>query len=126
MGSAKEQMRVMEGELARVRAEIARLKIEEETIVKLMAKVSGGGTVSVEPKIRTRSPAIKPLVLKIMHDAADKGASSAEVDALVREKVPTVANDTVGSVLSRLKSDNALSYVGDRYYEKQFAPTVFN
>jgi len=120
-------MKIMEAELARVRQEIARLKIEEETIVKLMAKVSGSSQVVPPIRVRTRSPAIKPLVLEIMHEAGTKGASSAEVDAKVREKVPTVADDTVGSVLSRLKGDNALSYVGDRYYEKQFAPaSVFN
>jgi hypothetical protein len=119
-------MKIMEAELARIRAEIARLKIAEETIVQLMSKVSGTNQ-EVTPKVRSRSPAIKPLVLEIMHNAGAKGASSAEVDALVRQKVPTVADDTVGSVLSRLKSDNALSYVGDRYYERQFAPnSVFN
>jgi hypothetical protein len=33
-----------------------------------------------------------------------------------------VAKDTVGSVLSRLKSDGALVYVGERYYEKGQEP----
>lgn len=127
MSNAREQMKIMEAELARVRQEIARLKIEEDTIVKLLAKVSGNS--QAEPKTRARSPAIKPLVLAIMHEAGERGASSAEVDAKVRAKVPSVAQDTVGSVLSRLKGDNALTYVGDRYYEKQFAPpasSVFN
>src|SRR3546814_8822515 len=36
--------------------------------------------------------------------------------------LPAVAKDTVGSVLSRLKSEGALVYVGERYYEKRFAP----
>src|SRR3546814_21075649 len=36
--------------------------------------------------------------------------------------LPAVAKDTVGSVLSRLKSEGALVYVGARYYEKRFAP----
>lgn len=123
MTTAREQMKIMEAELERVRAEIARLKIEEQTILNLLAKVGGN---EAAPKPRTRSPAIKPLVLKIMHEAGATGATSAEVDAKVKAKVPTVANDTVGSVLSRLKSDDALRYVGDRYYEKQFAPSIFN
>lgn len=57
-----------------------------------------------------------------MKVAGVNGASSAEVDEQVRARVPTVAKDTVGSVLSRLKSDGALVYVGERYYEKGQEP----
>jgi hypothetical protein len=57
-----------------------------------------------------------------MHRAGFTGATSAEVDEAVRRQVPTVAKDTVGSVLSRLKSDGALTHDGERYYEKRFAP----
>ena len=57
-----------------------------------------------------------------MAQALDKGATSTEVDELVRQKVPSVAKDTVGSVLSRLKGDGALVHDGERYYDKRFAP----
>lgn len=84
----------------------------------LLAEMSGQ---PLKPA-RTRSPNIKPLVLDIMAKAAEAGATSKEVDEAVRANVPTVAQDTVGSVLSRLKSDGALVYDGERYYEKRFAP----
>lgn len=57
-----------------------------------------------------------------MREAAFDGATTSEVDDLVRRKVPSVAKDTVGSILSRLKSEGALVYIGERYYEKQYAP----
>lgn len=116
--NAKEQMQMIEAELARIRAEIQRLHAQEEVLLGLRQKMSG------EPPRpgRKRSPAIKPLVIDIMHEAGFAGATSGEVDQMVRRTVPGVAKDTVGSILSRLKSDGALVYDSDRYYEKQFAP----
>ena len=119
MASVRENMKLIQGELQRVRDEIATLRVKEALLEDLLSKLSG------EPapkRVKTRSPNVKPLVLDIMHEAGVSGATSAEVDQLVREKVPTVAKDTVGSVLSRLKSDGALVHDGERYYEKQFAP----
>lgn len=120
MITAREQMKIIQGELALVRAEIERLKAKEEVLLSLQAKMGAEPPASSAP--RRRSPNIKPLVLEIMNRAGFTGATSAEVDQAVREKVPTVAKDTPGSVLSRLKSDGALTYDGERYYEKQFAP----
>jgi hypothetical protein len=109
----------MKGKLALIRAEIARLKAQEEILVELIGE-EGGETP--QPPARRRSANIKPLVLDLMHKAGFTGATSAEVDYAVRLRVPTVAKDTVGSVLSRLKADGALTYDGERYYEKQFTP----
>jgi hypothetical protein len=120
MTTAREQMKIIEGELAQVRAEIERLRVKEETLLGLLGKM-GGESPSPSTQ-RKRSPNIKPLVLELMNRAGFTGATSAEVDQAVRQRVPTVAKDTVGSVLSRLKSDGALTYDGERYYEKQFAP----
>ncbi|MGE3643948.1 MAG: hypothetical protein AB7F96_08840 [Beijerinckiaceae bacterium] len=112
-------MKMLETELARVRGEIEKLRVEEALLVKMLGKMSG----TPEPaKQRNRSPSVKPVVLDIMREAGKSGATTSEVDQLVREKVPSVAKDTVGSILSRLKADGALVYIGERYYEKQFAP----
>ena len=119
MHRAREQMKMIEGELSRIRAEIDRLKAQEEVLVSLRTKMGGEAP---EPQARRRSPAIKPLVLDVLTDAGFTGATSAEVDEVVRSRVPSVAKDTVGSVLSRLKADGALTYDGVRYYVKEFAP----
>lgn len=119
MPSARDQMKIIEEELARVRKEMERLKIEEATLLRMQARMNG---TPEEKAPRLRSPSVKPVVLDIMRNAGAIGATSTEVDELVRVKVPSVAKDTVGSILSRLKSDGALVYVGDRYYERQFAP----
>ena len=71
---------------------------------------------------RKRSPNIKPMILDLMTAAAGAGATSAHVAALIKERVPTVAKDTVGSTLSRLKADGALVFDGERYYAARFAP----
>lgn len=120
MATAKENMKMIEQELERVRGEIEKLKVEEALLLKMLAKMTG--TTIPMPKTRTRSPSVKPVVLDVMREAAFDGATTAEVDDLVRKKVPSVAKDTVGSILSRLKSEGALAYVGERYYEKQYAP----
>ena len=119
MTTAREQMKMIESELSRIRAELAKLKAQEEVLLGLQSRMNG------DPNLvpaRKRSPAIKPLVLDILTFAAFTGATSGEVDQTVRRSVPTVAKDTVGSVLSRLKSDGALAYDGERYYVKEYAP----
>ena len=123
MARVSEQMRIMDAELARIRSEIDRLRAQEEVIVKLRAQI--GGEPVVEPKQpRKRSGSVKPVVIDYMQQVGFTGATSAEVDEAVRKAVPDVARDTVGSILSRLKSDGALVYVRDRYYVKQFAPNT--
>ena len=89
--------------------------------MKMQAKL--GGEPEIEKRSRgRRSPNVKPLVLDILRRVGSGGATTAEVDEQVRASIPSVAKDTVGSVLSRLKSDGALAYVGDRYFERQYAP----
>lgn len=120
MANARDQMKMIESELARIRSDMERLRAQEEVLLALQAKMTGDPTPPSSP--RKRSPNVKPLVLDIMREAGFTGGTTAEVDEMVRRKVPTVAKDTVGSILSRLKADGALVYDGERYYEKQFAP----
>jgi hypothetical protein len=120
MSKASDQMKMLETELERVRNDIEKLRAEESLLIKLIGKMSG--TPVADKDLRRRSPSVKPVVLDILAELAGEGATTAEVDGLVRAKVPSVANDTVGSVLSRLKSMGALVYVHDRYYDKKFAP----
>jgi hypothetical protein len=110
---------MIEGELARIRAEIDKLKAQEEVLLKILAQANGEPAPTAP---RKRSPSIKPLVLDIMSRAGFAGATTTDVDKEVREKVPSVAKDTVGSILSRLKGDGALIYDGERYYVKEYAP----
>ena len=121
MANAKEQQAMIEAKLQAIRDQMATLKAQEKVLTDLLAEMSG----QAKPA-RKRSPAIKPLVLDFMAKAGEAGATSKEVDEAVRANVPTVAQDTVGSVLSRLKSDGALVYEGDRYYEKRHAPRPFD
>ena len=116
MATAKEQQAMMREKLEAIRLEIATLQAQEKLLVELL------GEETKKKPVRKRSPAIKPIVLDYMSSVGTAGATSKEVDEHVRELVPTVAQDTVGSILSRLKSDGALVYEGDRYYEKKHAP----
>lgn len=119
MTTVREQSKMIKDELARIRAEIEKLTAQEEVLLKILAQSEDGPTPAAP---RRRSPNIKPLVLDLMSKAGFTGATSAEVDFSVRQRVPTVAKDTVGSILSRLKADGALTYDGERYYEKRFTP----
>lgn len=109
---------MIEAKLQAIRDEIATLKAQERVLQDLLGEMSG----QPAKPARKRSPSVKPLVLDIMSRVGPAGATSKEVDEAVRANVPTVAQDTVGSVLSRLKSDGALVYDGERYYEKRHAP----
>lgn len=120
MASARDQMKMIEAELERVRSEIERLRIEESVYLQLQAKLSG--VPAPIERTRTRSPSVKPVVLDIMNEMGPAGATTTEVEQRVRMQVPSVAKDTVASVLSRLKSDGALVYEGERYFEKRYAP----
>jgi hypothetical protein len=117
------KMKPLDDEIARLEAEIARLQNERSGLLRAKSLLMGDSEAPVAIG-RKRSPNVKPVVLDIMASVGTEGATSAEVEALVRTKVPSVADATVPSVLSRLKSDGALAYVGERYYEKRFAPAV--
>ncbi|MBU0824643.1 MAG: hypothetical protein KKB78_09485 [Alphaproteobacteria bacterium] len=120
MSSAREQMQMIQKELDRIRSEIDKLRIEEATLARLLKTF--GASDSSAPVARKRSPSVKPLVLDIMREAGTTGATSADVDALVRAKIPGVGKDTPAAILSRLKSEGALIYRNERYFERQFAP----
>ncbi len=122
MANARDQMKMLESELERVRSEIEKLRVEEALLLKMIGKMGGGNSPAAVKSARTRSPSVKPIVLDIMREAGPRGATTNEVDEAVRLRVPSVAKDTVGSVLSRLKGDGALVYEGERYFEKRFAP----
>lgn len=121
MANAREQMRALEAKLERIEAEIQRLQAARQVLIELRAEINGDA-VEVAPKPRTRSPSVKPVVLDVMAEAGAAGATTQDVEARVRAIVPTVAKDTVASVLSRLKSDGALVYEGERYFDKRHAP----
>ncbi len=124
-------MKRLDEEIARIDAEILRLQSERAGLLRAKALLSTTDDRPLAPPVRKRSPNIKPLILEIMERAAAGGATSKDVDRTVRTRVPTVAEDTVGSILSRLKADKALVFDGERYYDARFAPkaggtSVFN
>lgn len=121
MAKESRQMSIIKSQLEAVRAQIARLQIKEETLLELLRELTGEPATEPKPA-RRRAPNVKPLVLDFMREVGERGATSTEVDDAVRALNPTVAKDTVGSVLSRLKADGALGYDGERYYEKRFTP----
>jgi hypothetical protein len=114
-------MQAIDQELERLQAELTRIQTEISAILRVKALMLGQPTAP-EVTSRRRASNIKPLVLDIMRIAAESGASTAEVTALVKEKEPNVAKESVGSILSRLKADGAFVYVGERYYDAKFAP----
>jgi hypothetical protein len=108
-------------EIARLDAQIARLEGMREGLLQAKALIQGQGRPATEPAAerRKRSRNIKPLIIDTMMAAAYDGATSADVSAIVWEKVPSVAKYTVGCTLSRLKADGALAFDGERYYESR-------
>lgn len=120
MTTVRETMKMIQEELDRVRLEIEKLRVEEATLSRLLRNM--GATDKGAPVVRKRSASVKPLVIDIMREAGFSGASSIEVDQQVRLKLPDVGKDTPAAILSRLKSEGALVYRNERYYEKKFAP----
>lgn len=115
-------MKPLDEEIVRLESEIARLQAEKAGVMRSRALLMGDTSGGSPPPTKRRSANVKPLILDIMRAAGAVGATSGEVAATVRERVPTVAKDTVASVLSRLKADKALAHDGERYYETRFAP----
>jgi hypothetical protein len=117
-----QKMKSIDDEIDRIDAEIERLRVRRDAFVDMKAMMTTGTALASPPQPRKRAANVKPLILDIMAAAGMAGATSAEVTEQVKGKVPTVAKDTVGSVLSRLKGDGALHYDGVRYYDIRFAP----
>ncbi len=116
------KMKALDDEIARIDAEIEHLRAMKAGLIRAKELMGIGATPDAIPPPRRRATNVKPLVLDLMANAGAAGATSAEVTDQVREKVPTVAKDTVASLLSRLKADGALVYDGERYYDIRFAP----
>lgn len=122
MAKESRQMSIIKTQLEAVRAQIERLRVKEETLMDLLRELAGEPAMQAERPARKRAPSVKPHVLDFMREVGERGATTLEVDDAIRALNPTVAKDTVGSVLSRLKSEGALVYDGERYFEKKFAP----
>jgi hypothetical protein len=123
MAARGKKMKRIEDDIRRIDAEIAGLQREKAALLRALNYINDGPEASAAPaQSRKRSPNIKPLILDYMKSLEWIGATSVEVSAVVKDRVPTVAKDTVGSVLSRLKADGALVYDGERYYDVRFAP----
>lgn len=122
MANARETMSTIKSELERVQREIGALQIEEGILQKLLAKLSGEPVPTVRKA--KRAVGITPLVLDVMRSVGVNGATSVDVAGRVEQFSPSVAKATVAAILSRLKGDGALVYSGDRYYEKQYAPSL--
>jgi hypothetical protein len=117
------KMKPLDDEIAKIDAEIARLGAVKDGLLRAKTVLTGAVAPAVSGT-RKRSPNIKPMILDIMKSAGTGGATSNDVSATVRDRVPTVAKDTVGSILSRLKADRALVFDGERYYDTRFAPKI--
>lgn len=122
MMATGKKMKPLDEEIARIDAEIERLRARKEGIIRAKELLSGEASDHAPSPARKRAANVKPLILDIMAGAAAAGATSAEVGERVKERVPTVAKDSVGSTLSRLKADGALVFDGERYYDARFAP----
>ena len=126
MGSSRNKMKPLDEEIERLSSEIARLQAELSAFRRARAIVAGEVEEASTPQVHRRSPNVKPLVLDIMAQAGDAGATSAEVTALVQKTYQSVTRDSVGSILSRLKGMNALVHDGERYFDAKFAPKEGN
>lgn len=113
------KMKPLDDEIERLDAEIARLQGERVGLIRAKQLLSG----EVETATRKRGASLKPLILDYMGYVAEKGATSSEVFSALTMIVDDVKKDSVGSILSRLKSEGALVYEGERYYEKKHAPS---
>jgi len=119
-GRAEEALsQSIDNEIARIDAEIERLRVRREAFVDMRAMMAGKESPPSVVQPRKRSVNVKPLVLDIMKAAGPNGHTSAEVKEMVKTQIPTVNDDTVASVLSRLRADNALRHDGERYYQSQ-------
>jgi hypothetical protein len=119
MTAQGKKMKPLDDEIARLDSEIARLQGERAGLVRARQLLTG------EPveQARKRLPSLKPIILDVMKSVGEKGATAAEVHLAVSVFVDDVKRDSVGSILSRLKSEGAFTYDGERYYEKKFSPS---
>lgn len=101
---------------------ISELTVAKRTLVDVLAAMRGEPRPLTEVARKARIPNVKGIVLEIMAAAGPEGRTSAEVLALAAEKAPGITRDTISSVLSRLKSAEALAYDGLRYFDSKHAP----
>src|SRR3546814_4865025 len=79
MATSKEQIQMIEAELQAIWEQITRLKAQEEVLLKVQRSMSG----LPEAAKRMRAPTVKTMVLDIMADVGEAGATLPEVVAKV-------------------------------------------
>ena len=112
-------MKKLDEQIAMIDRQIQELQFKRLGLLEFKSSLSGEPETAV---VKKRATNVKPMVLDIMRVAGAQGATSAEVYDLARRLNPIIGRETISSVLSRLKADGALTYSGERYYEKQATP----
>lgn len=127
MATARENMKVLHDELARLTRQIEELLAEKRALERVLSLMNGdtfkAEALKLAPDLpRKRTPNVKILILELMELAGSAGMTSHDVINAAAERGQELSRDTVSSVLSRLKKDNALKYDGSKYYDARYAP----
>lgn len=115
MGMTK-AMKALEERLQRIRAEMDRLKIQEDLILDMMREERG------EPETKKRAPRanVKRTVLSMLADAGSNGINAAiAVERAHQDMGIDLDRGSVSSLLSRLKNDGTVVYDGTVYKLKE-------
>lgn len=128
MSSRSENMRAIEDEIARLRAQRDLLngKIDGfESALRMMKGQTATSAVEdlrVPPKERQRRGNVKKTVLDMVSGSLDLGITVNEcIEAAEANSGIKLDRASVSSLLSRLKRDEVLFYDGERYRLKKYA-----
>lgn len=111
----KNRLAAKEEELRRVQAELTLLR-------SMLAEANGEPSPDQgRAPTRARRSSVKTYVLELLERAGRNGLNAALAVEMAEADGKTLERGTVSSLLSRMKTDGAITYDGDRYRLTKFA-----
>jgi len=110
-------MRTLQERLGQIQSEIAKLQAQEALILDMLREARG------EPKVKPRAPRsnVKQAILDLLEEVGAEGLNAAIAVGLAERNGVNLERGSVSSILSRLKSDGAVTYDNERYRLTKYA-----
>ena len=115
-------MKRLEERLAEVQGQMALLRSKEELLVE-MIREARGEPAAIAPRRRAPRANVKQAVLDFLGRVGSEGLNASIAVQMAESEGQTLDRGSVSSLLSRLKNEGTVTYIGGLYRLAEYSPT---